>query len=255
MEGVRNCRRKSFTCQCAWACRNDVTGLEDVLCNPIYSTAVGLLLFGNENRRLTRLGPTSRVGAQRVVDPHEKLVSGKFLSCLVIVCWVENHDRGDAVMFELMETKSESAVIKVISGRRRQQCRASHAERQHRGVDFICANTDAQALKTVSVPVTLQMGVNITKGLGAGANPEVGRQAAQEDCVSELKKCCRGPTWCSSPPAWVAAPAPGPRGGGNWPGRWVLDGGGGDQAFFEGKNAWKWPCTDPGGTERERWTR
>lgn len=41
---------------------HDVTGLEDVLCNPIYSTAVGLLLFGNENRRLTRLGPTSRVG-------------------------------------------------------------------------------------------------------------------------------------------------------------------------------------------------
>ncbi len=50
------------------------------------------------------------------------------------------------------------------------------------GVDFICANTDAQALKTCSVPVTLQIGTNITKGLGAGANPDVGRQSAQEDC-------------------------------------------------------------------------
>jgi cell division protein FtsZ len=50
------------------------------------------------------------------------------------------------------------------------------------GVDFICANTDAQALKTCSVPVTLQIGASITKGLGAGANPDVGRQSAQEDC-------------------------------------------------------------------------
>jgi cell division protein FtsZ len=49
------------------------------------------------------------------------------------------------------------------------------------GVDFICANTDAQALKKTSVKTSLQMGCNITKGLGAGANPEIGRQAAMED--------------------------------------------------------------------------
>ena len=49
------------------------------------------------------------------------------------------------------------------------------------GVDFICANTDAQALRNSSARTTLQLGGNITKGLGAGANPEVGKQAAIED--------------------------------------------------------------------------
>jgi len=49
------------------------------------------------------------------------------------------------------------------------------------GVDFICANTDAQALKRARVKTGIQIGCNITKGLGAGANPEVGRQAAMED--------------------------------------------------------------------------
>jgi cell division protein FtsZ len=49
------------------------------------------------------------------------------------------------------------------------------------GVEFICVNTDAQALKHSQVKTSLQIGCNITKGLGAGANPEVGRQAAMED--------------------------------------------------------------------------
>jgi cell division protein FtsZ len=49
------------------------------------------------------------------------------------------------------------------------------------GVDFICINTDAQALKHSKVKASLQIGQNITKGLGAGADPEVGRQAAMED--------------------------------------------------------------------------
>jgi len=49
------------------------------------------------------------------------------------------------------------------------------------GVDFICANTDRQALLSSNVKTTLQIGCNITKGLGAGADPEVGRQAAMED--------------------------------------------------------------------------
>jgi cell division protein FtsZ len=49
------------------------------------------------------------------------------------------------------------------------------------GVDFICANTDAQALRNASARTTLQLGSNITKGLGAGANPEIGKQAAMED--------------------------------------------------------------------------
>jgi cell division protein FtsZ len=85
-------------------------------------------------------------------------------------------------MFELMDSKAESAIIKVIGvggggSNAVQHMLGANIE----GVDFICANTDAQALKTCTVPITLQMGANITKGLGAGANPEVGKQAAQED--------------------------------------------------------------------------
>jgi cell division protein FtsZ len=49
------------------------------------------------------------------------------------------------------------------------------------GVDFICANTDAQALKSSQVKTILQLGAGITKGLGAGADPEVGRNSAMED--------------------------------------------------------------------------
>ena len=95
-------------------------------------------------------------------------------------------------MFELMETKSESAVIKVIGVGGGGSNAVHHMLSANiEGVDFICANTDAQALKSCSVPVTLQMGVNITKGLGAGANPEVGRQAAQEDC-ERIKEVLQG---------------------------------------------------------------
>jgi cell division protein FtsZ len=49
------------------------------------------------------------------------------------------------------------------------------------GVEFICANTDAQALRNCPAKTTVQLGGNVTKGLGAGANPEVGKQAAMED--------------------------------------------------------------------------
>ncbi|MCL4130861.1 UNVERIFIED_CONTAM: hypothetical protein GTU68_022686 [Idotea baltica] len=52
---------------------------------------------------------------------------------------------------------------------------------QIEGVDFICANTDAQALRKSSATTQLQLGTDITKGLGAGANPDIGRQAALED--------------------------------------------------------------------------
>ena len=86
-------------------------------------------------------------------------------------------------MFEIMDSQSKNEVIKVIGvggggSNAVQHMLGANIE----GVDFICANTDAQALKTCSVPVTLQIGTNITKGLGAGANPDVGRQSAQEDC-------------------------------------------------------------------------
>ncbi|MDH3418137.1 MAG: cell division protein FtsZ [Gammaproteobacteria bacterium] len=85
-------------------------------------------------------------------------------------------------MFELMDGYSETAIIKVMGvggggGNAVGHMITSGIE----GVDFICANTDAQALKNARVKTGLQIGCNITKGLGAGANPEVGRQAAMED--------------------------------------------------------------------------
>lgn len=85
-------------------------------------------------------------------------------------------------MFELADDLQQSAVIKVVGvggggGNAVQHMVANSIE----GVDFICANTDAQALRNVSSRSIIQLGNGLTKGLGAGANPEVGRQAALED--------------------------------------------------------------------------
>jgi len=85
-------------------------------------------------------------------------------------------------MFELMDTYTQGAVIKVIGVGGGGGNAVEHMVNQNiEGVDFICANTDAQALKTSSARTVIQLGSNITKGLGAGANPELGRQAAIED--------------------------------------------------------------------------
>ncbi len=85
-------------------------------------------------------------------------------------------------MFELMDVDTQNAVIKVIGvggggGNAVHHMLKSNLE----GVDFICANTDAQALSGTEVQTALQLGSNVTRGLGAGANPERGHQAAQED--------------------------------------------------------------------------
>jgi cell division protein FtsZ len=85
-------------------------------------------------------------------------------------------------MFELMDGYSQNAVIKVLGvggggGNAVKHMVSCGIE----GVDFICANTDSQALQSSNVRTALQIGCNITKGLGAGADPEVGRQAAMED--------------------------------------------------------------------------
>ncbi|MCM2971044.1 cell division protein FtsZ [Larsenimonas suaedae] len=86
-------------------------------------------------------------------------------------------------MFELVDNApSSSAVIKVIGVGGGGGNAVNHmVESNIEGVEFICANTDAQALKRVAAKTVLQLGTEITKGLGAGANPEVGRQAAMED--------------------------------------------------------------------------
>lgn len=85
-------------------------------------------------------------------------------------------------MFELVESVAQSAQIKVIGVGGGGGNAVHHMiNNQVEGVEFICANTDAQALHNLKAKTILQMGSNITKGLGAGANPEIGRQAALED--------------------------------------------------------------------------
>lgn len=85
-------------------------------------------------------------------------------------------------MFELVENQIENAVIKVIGvggggGNAVRHMMANNID----GVEFIYANTDAQALQDLGSTRVLQLGRNITKGLGAGANPDIGRRAALED--------------------------------------------------------------------------
>jgi cell division protein FtsZ len=88
----------------------------------------------------------------------------------------------EGYMIELIDTQSQEAVIKVIGVGGCGGNAIDHMiARGVQGVEFICANTDAQALKRNQAKVQLQLGTNITKGLGAGANPEIGRQSALED--------------------------------------------------------------------------
>ncbi|WP_297189037.1 cell division protein FtsZ [uncultured Porticoccus sp.] len=85
-------------------------------------------------------------------------------------------------MFQIVDSAPDSAEIKVIGvggggGNAVRHMMSSCVD----GVEFICANTDAQALKDLGHATILQLGNGLTKGLGAGANPEVGRHAAMED--------------------------------------------------------------------------
>jgi len=85
-------------------------------------------------------------------------------------------------MFELLDTTQQNAVIKVIGVGGGGSNAVNHmVANAIQGVEFICANTDAQALKGSSCKTILQLGAGITKGLGAGAHPEIGRKAAEED--------------------------------------------------------------------------
>ncbi len=85
-------------------------------------------------------------------------------------------------MFELVDSVPQNAVIKVIGVGGGGGNAVKHMiSNEIEGVEFICANTDAQALKDIDTRTVLQLGNAMTKGLGAGANPEIGRQAAMED--------------------------------------------------------------------------
>ncbi|GDX61250.1 cell division protein FtsZ [Nitrosomonadaceae bacterium] len=94
-------------------------------------------------------------------------------------------------MFEIMEAKNQEAVIKVIGVGGCGSNAVDHMiQNGVQGVEFICINTDAQALQRNKANNLLQLGSVTTKGLGAGANPEIGREAALEDRehIAELIK-------------------------------------------------------------------
>lgn len=95
-------------------------------------------------------------------------------------------------MFEIMDTYAQNAVIKVVGvggggGNAVEHMLTGNID----GVDFVCANTDAQALKNSTAKTVLQLGSDVTRGLGAGANPDIGRQAATED-VERIKEILTG---------------------------------------------------------------
>ncbi|MGZ8189958.1 MAG: cell division protein FtsZ [Methylococcaceae bacterium] len=94
--------------------------------------------------------------------------------------------------YELVDMYSETAVIKVIGvggggGNAVNHMVGCNIE----GVEFICANTDAQALRKLNIGTIIQLGVELTKGLGAGTNPEIGKQAAQEN-KDRIKEVLQG---------------------------------------------------------------
>jgi len=99
------------------------------------------------------------------------LVSGAILKTI----------EGELECFELMDSYSQSAVIKVLGVAARRQCRLAHGPGRPRGRGFHLHQHRCAGAQALKVRTALQIGCNITKGLGAGADPEVGRQAAMED--------------------------------------------------------------------------
>ena len=91
-------------------------------------------------------------------------------------------DEFDNISFEM--PKSQSNTIKVIGVGGGGSNAVNHMFQQDiKGVDFVICNTDAQALENSAIPNKIQLGADLTSGLGAGANPEVGEKAAQESLV------------------------------------------------------------------------
>ena len=127
-------------------------------------------------------------------------------------------------MFELVDTHNQNAVIKVIGVGGGGSNAVTHMVASTiEGVEFICANTDAQALKNANVKTILQLGAGITKGLGAGADPDVGRNSAMED-RDRIKEALEGADM-----VFITAGTGGRAGGERTR---HPDGGRGHQAFF-----------------------
>ena len=94
--------------------------------------------------------------------------------------------------YELVDMYSETAVIKVIGVGGGGSNAVNHmVDSNIEGVEFICANTDAQALRKLNVGTIIQLGVELTKGLGAGTNPDIGKSAAIEN-KERIKEVLQG---------------------------------------------------------------
>ena len=95
-------------------------------------------------------------------------------------------------MFEMEEVRGQGASIKVIGlgGAGGNAVNNMIASNLH-GVEFIAVNTDSQVLETSLAPIKVQIGLELTKGLGAGSNPEIGKEAALED-KEAIAECLRG---------------------------------------------------------------
>ena len=107
-------------------------------------------------------------------------------------------------MFELNEEANAPAKIKVVGiGGGGTNAINSMIQAHVDGVEFIVANTDLQALSSSLAPTKIQLGSQLTKGLGAGANPEIGKRAALED-LDRISGSLTEQTWCSSPLGWGA---------------------------------------------------
>ncbi len=95
-------------------------------------------------------------------------------------------------MIEFDENRNLAAKVKIIGiGGGGNNAINTMIDYQLTGVEFIAANTDAQALAANRAPIKLQLGAQLTKGLGAGANPEIGRKAALED-IEMIREALRG---------------------------------------------------------------
>jgi len=95
-------------------------------------------------------------------------------------------------MIEFDENKNLAAKVKIIGiGGGGNNALNTMISYQLSGVEFIAANTDAQVMAANLAPIKLQLGENLTKGLGAGANPEIGRKAALED-IEKIREALKG---------------------------------------------------------------
>lgn len=103
--------------------------------------------------------------------------------------------------------KEKSSIIKVIGVGGGGSNAVNHMFSQSiDGVNFIICNTDAQAIAQSEVPNKIQLGPHLTQGLGAGANPMIGKQATEES-LEEIKRILKSiPKWLSLLPAWVVEP-------------------------------------------------